>query len=69
MKAEDILQLYYGLLLPDALANYAYLSEQDIRLTSATQKLVSLMQQMDIIGDDFRVDAKFTNQFIPRELL
>ncbi|NLC08880.1 MAG: ABC transporter substrate-binding protein [Gammaproteobacteria bacterium] len=69
MKAEDILQLYYDLLLPDALANYAYLSEQDIRLTSATQKLVSLMQQMDIIGDDFRVDAKFTNQFIPRELL
>lgn len=69
MKAEDIVQLYYGLLLPDALANYAYLSEQDARLLNATKKLVAFMQKMNLIEDEFRVEAKFTNQFIPRELL
>lgn len=69
MKAEDIVQLYYGLLLPDALANYAYLSERDVRLMSATKKLVSFMQETGVLKNDFRVEAKFTNQFIPRELL
>jgi len=69
MRAQDIVQLYYGLLLPDALANYAYLSEQDARLLNATKKLVSFMQDMGVIDDDFQIEAKFTNQFIPRELL
>ncbi len=69
MKAEEILQLYYGVLMPDALANYAYLSEQDTRLMTATLKLVAFMQGMGVIKDDFRVEAKFTNRFIPRELL
>jgi len=69
LPAEEVLQVYRGLLLPDALANYAYLSEQDQRVIEAANYLVALMKQADIMVADCDLRDLLTNQFIPKEYL
>ena len=69
LSAEEVLQLYRGLLLPDALANYAYLSKQDYRLINAANYLVERMKEANILYADCDLREILTNQFIPKEYL
>ena len=69
MPAEDLMQIYRGLLIPDALANYAYLSKQDDRMIKAAAHLVKVMHDAGIIVDDCDLRTIFTNEFIPRARL
>lgn len=69
MPAEDLMQIYRGLLMPDALANYAYLSKQDDRMMKAAAHLVQVMHEAGIIVDDCDLRTIFTNEFIPKARL
>ncbi|MBE0493546.1 MAG: ABC transporter substrate-binding protein [Thiomicrospira sp.] len=69
MPAEDIMQVYRGLLMPDALANYAYLSKLDDRMIKAAAHLVYVMHEAGIIVDDCDLRTIFTNEFIPKARL
>ena len=69
MSAEDVMQLYRGLLMPDALANHAYLSKQDDRLVNAAEHLIRVMRDAGIIVEDCDLRTIFTNEFIPRDLI
>lgn len=69
MPAEDLMQVYRGLLMPDALANYAYLSKLDDRMIKAAAHLVHVMHEAGIIVDDCDLRTIFTNQFIPKARL
>lgn len=69
MRAEDVMQLYYGLLIPDALANYAYLSEQDRRMVNAAENLSNIMAELDVTINECAMKGSLTNAFIPKELI
>lgn len=69
VKAEDVFQLYRGLLLPDALANYAYLSQQDARLVKAAQEMVVFMRDTGVLAGCYQAESSLSNAYIPRELL
>lgn len=69
ISTQDLRQIYRGLLIPDALANYAYLSKQDTRMIQAASHLVKVMHDAGIIVDDCDLRTIFTNEFIPRERL
>lgn len=70
MQAEEVIQLYRGLLLPDASTNYDYLSGQDPHLLESSQALIKVMRNKQIIGTEaIDLPAFFTPEFIPRALL
>ncbi|MBE0472288.1 MAG: ABC transporter substrate-binding protein, partial [Methyloprofundus sp.] len=69
LSAEELRQVYRGLLLPDALANYAYLSKHDDRMIKAANHLVRVMHDAGIIVDDCDLRTIFTNEFIPKDRL
>lgn len=69
VSAEMVVQLYRGLLLPDALANYAYLSKQDNRMVDAATHLIKVMRDAGIIVEDCDLRTIFTNEFIPKDIL
>lgn len=69
ISTEDLRQIYRGLLIPNALANYAYLSNQDMRMIQAASHLVKVMHDAGIIVDDCDLRTIFTNEFIPKERL
>lgn len=69
MSAEDIMLIYRGLLIPDALSNHGYLSKQDPRLINATENLIQIMRNAGIIVADCDLTNIFTNSSIPKDLI
>lgn len=69
IDVEDIMQVYRGLLMPDVLANHAYLSKQDPRMSDAAEHLIHIMRDAGIILSDCDLQTIFTNEFIPRDLI
>lgn len=66
LSPESVLELFRGLVIPDELANYAYLSKQDDRLVDATEHLVNVMTAAGIMVEDCDLRNIFTNNYIPR---
>ena len=69
VPAESVLQMYRGLLIPDALTNHAYLSKQDTRIVNAATHLIKVMRDAGIIVEDCDLRTIFTNDFIPKDIL
>lgn len=69
LTAEEVRQVYRGLFLPDARANYGYLSEKDYRLVQTSQHLVLTLRTAGIIIDDCDLRSIFNNQFISKDML
>lgn len=69
VSTEEILDYFYGLFIPDALTNFAYLSASDPRIINASERLKEIMKKNNIIQHDCQFFCSLTNEFIPREFL
>jgi NitT/TauT family transport system substrate-binding protein len=68
LSPEQVLQAYNGLFLPNQLANTAYLSRHDDRLTKSAQTIQQVMKLAGLLNADCDLDQLFTSQFLPRNL-
>jgi NitT/TauT family transport system substrate-binding protein len=69
LSPEQIIGLYRGLVLPDEMANYGYLSKQDQRLSEAVMKTLNILNMHPESGKPCQIESLFDNHFIPKDRL
>ncbi|WFE69619.1 ABC transporter substrate-binding protein [Thiomicrospira sp. R3] len=69
LQPEQVLQVFRGLLLADETLNYAYLSNQNQRLSNAVTRLLQIMKTADIMDSDCNTKGLFNPRHLPRGLV
>lgn len=68
ISAEELVESFRGLELPDIVANRSYLSESNGHLTAVTHKLSKILQQAGTISKPANPRGLFTDNYLPEKL-
>jgi NitT/TauT family transport system substrate-binding protein len=68
ISAEELVESFRGLELPDIVANRSYLSQKNGHLTNVSHKLSTILLQAGTIATAANPEALFTDAYLPSKL-
>lgn len=68
ISAEELVEAFRGLELPDMVANRSYLSQKNGHLTTVSHKLSNILIQAGTIATPANPDVLFTDAYLPEKL-